>query len=54
METDGSRSLDSRVNGFEKSESGVNARARDFARFGMLFAEEGNWGQTADLARVDR
>jgi CubicO group peptidase (beta-lactamase class C family) len=28
---------------FEKMESGVNARARDFARFGMLFAEEGNW-----------
>jgi CubicO group peptidase (beta-lactamase class C family) len=24
-------------------ESGVNARALDFARFGMLFAEEGNW-----------
>jgi CubicO group peptidase (beta-lactamase class C family) len=24
-------------------ESGVNARARDFARFGMLFAKEGNW-----------
>jgi CubicO group peptidase (beta-lactamase class C family) len=23
--------------------SGVNARARDFARFGMLFAREGNW-----------
>jgi CubicO group peptidase (beta-lactamase class C family) len=43
MEADGSWSLDSTSSGFEKMESGVNARARDFARFGMLFAEEGNW-----------
>jgi CubicO group peptidase (beta-lactamase class C family) len=43
MEADGSWSLDSTTSGFEKMESGVNARARDFARFGMLFAEEGNW-----------
>jgi len=43
MEADGSWSLDSSVSGFEKMESGVNARARDFGRFGMLFAEEGSW-----------
>ena len=43
MEADGSWSLDSTQDGFEKMESGVNARARDFARFGMLFAKEGNW-----------
>jgi CubicO group peptidase (beta-lactamase class C family) len=43
MEADGSWSLDSTSSGFEKMESGVNARARDFARFGMLFAREGNW-----------
>jgi CubicO group peptidase (beta-lactamase class C family) len=43
MEADGSWSLDSKKDGFEKMESGVNARARDFARFGMLFAKEGNW-----------
>jgi CubicO group peptidase (beta-lactamase class C family) len=43
MEADGSWSLDSKESGFEKMESGVNARARDFARFGMLFAKEGNW-----------
>jgi CubicO group peptidase (beta-lactamase class C family) len=44
MEADGSWSLDSKKSGFEKMESGVNARARDFARFGMLFAKEGrNW-----------
>ncbi len=42
MEADGSWSLDSERSGFEKMESGVNARARDFARFGMLFAEEGS------------
>ncbi|HEY6712483.1 MAG TPA: serine hydrolase [Rubrobacter sp.] len=43
MEADGSWSLDSKRDGFEKMESGVNARARDFARFGILFAKEGNW-----------
>jgi CubicO group peptidase (beta-lactamase class C family) len=43
MEADGSWSLDSERDGFEKMESGVNARARDFARFGMLLAKEGNW-----------
>jgi CubicO group peptidase (beta-lactamase class C family) len=43
MEADGSWSLDSTSSGFEKMESGVNARARDFARFGMLFAKEGKW-----------
>jgi CubicO group peptidase (beta-lactamase class C family) len=43
MEADGSWSLDSTQSGFEKMESGVNARARDFARFGMLFAKEGGW-----------
>ena len=43
MEADGSWSLDSTRSGFEKMESGVNARARDFARFGMLFAGAGDW-----------
>jgi CubicO group peptidase (beta-lactamase class C family) len=43
MEADGSWSLDSTQGGFEKMESGLNARARDFARFGMLFAKEGSW-----------
>jgi CubicO group peptidase (beta-lactamase class C family) len=43
MEANGSWSLDSKKDGFEKMESGVNARTRDFARFGMLFAKEGNW-----------
>jgi CubicO group peptidase (beta-lactamase class C family) len=43
MEADGSWSLDSTTSGFEKMESGLNGRARDFARFGMLFAQEGKW-----------
>jgi CubicO group peptidase (beta-lactamase class C family) len=43
MEADGSWSLDSTSSGFEKMESGVNGRAGDFARFGMLFAREGRW-----------
>jgi CubicO group peptidase (beta-lactamase class C family) len=38
---DASWSLDSKESGFEKSESGVNATARDFARFGHLFASDG-------------
>jgi CubicO group peptidase (beta-lactamase class C family) len=51
MEADGSWSLDSESSGFEKMESGVNARARDFARFGMLFAKEGNWRDEQLISR---
>lgn len=29
--------------GFEKMESGINARAMDFAKFGRLFLQNGNW-----------
>jgi CubicO group peptidase (beta-lactamase class C family) len=43
MEADGSWSLDSDGGGFEKMESGLNARAADFARFGLLFARDGAW-----------
>jgi CubicO group peptidase (beta-lactamase class C family) len=43
MEAEGSWSLHSTASGFEEMESGVNARARDFARFGMPFGKEGNW-----------
>jgi CubicO group peptidase (beta-lactamase class C family) len=38
---DASWSLDSTSSGFEKMESGVNAVARDYARFGYLFAHRG-------------
>ena len=34
-------SLDSEASGFEKLESGINARTLDFARFGQLFLDEG-------------
>ena len=40
-EAGGSWSLDSEGSGFEKMESGINARARDFARFGLLMLREG-------------
>ena len=43
MEADGSWSLDSRSSRFEKMESGLNGRAVDFARFGLLFARGGAW-----------
>lgn len=40
-EADATFSLDSERSGFEKMESGFNARPRDYARFGLLFAEAG-------------
>ena len=43
MEAAGSWSLDSTQDGFEKSESGLNGRAIDFAKFGQLFLQRGNW-----------
>lgn len=36
-------SLDSEESGFEKMESGINARAIDYARFGLLFLHNGFW-----------
>jgi CubicO group peptidase (beta-lactamase class C family) len=36
-------SLDSERSGFEKMESGVNARPVDYARFGQLFLHKGEW-----------
>jgi CubicO group peptidase (beta-lactamase class C family) len=43
MDADGSWSLDSEEDGFEKMESGLNARAIDFAKFGRLYLNEGKW-----------
>ena len=43
MEAPGSWSLDSRHNGFEKMESGLNGRAVDFAKFGLLYLHGGVW-----------
>ena len=36
-------SLDSEESGFEKMESGINARAIDYARFGLIFLHNGYW-----------
>ena len=43
MEFDGSWSLDSEESDFEKMEAGFNARAIDFAKFGRLYLEGGDW-----------
>jgi CubicO group peptidase (beta-lactamase class C family) len=42
-EADATWSLDSERSGFEKMESGVNARTVDYARFGLLFLHNGEW-----------
>ena len=43
MEADGSWSLDSKEDAFEKMESGLNARAINFAKFGRLYLNRGEW-----------
>ncbi len=43
MEFDGSWSTDSKDSDFEKMETGVNARAIDFAKFGILYLNGGLW-----------
>ncbi|UCD57203.1 MAG: serine hydrolase, partial [Candidatus Hydrogenedentota bacterium] len=43
MEFSASWSIDSEESGFEKMESGINARAIDFAKMGRLFLNNGNW-----------
>jgi CubicO group peptidase (beta-lactamase class C family) len=42
-EADATWNLDSKKSGFEKMESGLNARAVDYARFGLLFLHLGKW-----------
>jgi CubicO group peptidase (beta-lactamase class C family) len=47
MEYDASWSIDRKHNGLEKAFCCINARARDFAKFGRLYLNGGNWnGQT--------
>jgi CubicO group peptidase (beta-lactamase class C family) len=43
MQYSASWSLDSISDGFEKTNSALNARAIDFARFGLLYLHEGDW-----------
>jgi CubicO group peptidase (beta-lactamase class C family) len=45
-ERDATWSLDSKQSGFEKLESGLNATAVDYARFGALFLHDGEWNGT--------
>jgi CubicO group peptidase (beta-lactamase class C family) len=42
-ESDATWSLDSEGSGFEKMAGGLNATARDYARFGELFLHDGRW-----------
>lgn len=42
-EADATWSLDSESSGFEKMESGINARPRDYARFGLMMLHGGRW-----------
>ena len=42
-EADATWNLDSERSGFEKMESGLNARAVDYARSGLLFLHNGEW-----------
>lgn len=43
MESDASWSTDRKKNGMEKAFAGINATARDFAKFGRLYMHKGNW-----------
>jgi CubicO group peptidase (beta-lactamase class C family) len=43
MEYDGSWSIDKKNNGIEKTFCCINARARDFAKIGLLYLNNGNW-----------
>jgi CubicO group peptidase (beta-lactamase class C family) len=42
-EADATWNVDSEYSGFEKMESGLNARPVDYARFGLLFLHNGKW-----------
>ena len=43
MEYAGSWSMDSEASGMTKMESGLNLRAIDFAKFGRLILQKGQW-----------
>jgi CubicO group peptidase (beta-lactamase class C family) len=44
-------SLDSSADGFEKTNSALNARAIDFARFGLMFLNNGRWNGQQIISR---
>lgn len=51
MEFSASWSIDSKKHGFEKMESGINARPIDFAKFGKLYLDEGIWNEEQIISR---
>lgn len=52
MEFGGSWSIDSEASGFEKMETGINARAIDFAKFGRLYLKNGDWNGSQVIPAV--
>jgi CubicO group peptidase (beta-lactamase class C family) len=50
-EADATWNLDSERSGFEKMESGLNARPVDYARFGLLFLHNGEWNGRRIVSR---
>ncbi len=51
MEFDASWSIDSKHNGLEKTFCCINAKARDYAKFGRLYLNEGSWMGTQIISR---
>jgi len=51
MEYPASWSLDNDTDAFEKMESGINARAIDFAKLGQLYLNGGNWNGKQVISR---
>jgi CubicO group peptidase (beta-lactamase class C family) len=52
MEYSASWSLDSEESGFELMQSGINARAIDFAKFGRLFLNSGDWNGAQIISKA--
>lgn len=51
MEFDGAWALDGDTSGFEKMEAGLNARAIDYAKLGILYRDGGAWNGDRVLSR---
>lgn len=51
MESDASWSIDKKKNGLEKAYCCINAIARDFAKFGRLYLNKGNWDGTQVISK---